>query len=162
MPIYLKLVNLKLCKQECEFRRKNIKDIYQSTRKLKLLTVCSCHVTYAFQSDSTFYSCLSFKELLAQSRREIWSLSECNWTRTQNHFVCKQTLNHFTQLNKFRFRTKWFWVRVQLQSTKAIVYASSILKLKPLNAYLHLAIFRFTFSFSLPLQYSTKGSKNPL
>ena len=35
------------------------------------LTVCSYHVTYAFQSESTFYSCLNVKELLAQSRREI-------------------------------------------------------------------------------------------
>ena len=29
------------------------------------LTVCSCHVTYAFQSESTLYSCLNVKELLA-------------------------------------------------------------------------------------------------
>ena len=29
------------------------------------LTVCSCHVTYAFQSESTLYSCLDVKELLA-------------------------------------------------------------------------------------------------
>ena len=35
------------------------------------LTVCSCHVTYAFQSESTLYSCLDVKELLARSRREI-------------------------------------------------------------------------------------------
>ena len=35
------------------------------------LTVCSCHVTYAFQSESTLYSCLNVKELLARSRREI-------------------------------------------------------------------------------------------
>ena len=34
-------------------------------------TVCSCHVTYAFQSESTLYSCLNVKELLAPSRREI-------------------------------------------------------------------------------------------
>ena len=34
-------------------------------------TVCSCHVPYAFQSESTLYSCLNVKELLAQSRREI-------------------------------------------------------------------------------------------
>ena len=37
----------------------------------KLLTVCFYHVTYAFQSESTFYSCLNVKELLARSRREI-------------------------------------------------------------------------------------------
>ena len=35
------------------------------------LTVYSCHVTYAFQSESTLYSCLNVKELLARSRREI-------------------------------------------------------------------------------------------
>ena len=28
------------------------------------LTVCSCHVTHAFQSESTLYSCLDVKELL--------------------------------------------------------------------------------------------------
>ena len=35
------------------------------------LTECSCHVAYAFESESTLYSCLSVKELLARSRREI-------------------------------------------------------------------------------------------
>ena len=34
------------------------------------LTVCSCHVTYAFQSESTLSSCLNVKELVAQSRRK--------------------------------------------------------------------------------------------
>ena len=34
-------------------------------------TVCSCHVTYEFQSESTLYSCLNVKEFLAQNRREI-------------------------------------------------------------------------------------------
>ena len=29
------------------------------------LTVCSCHVTYMFQSESTLYSCLNVKELFA-------------------------------------------------------------------------------------------------
>ena len=42
-----------------------------TTEGLKLLTVCSYHVTYAFQSESTLYSCLNVKELLARSRREI-------------------------------------------------------------------------------------------
>ena len=35
------------------------------------MTVCSYHVTYAFQSESTLYSCLNVKELLARNRREI-------------------------------------------------------------------------------------------
>ena len=56
------------------------------------------HVMYAFQSESTLYSYLNVKKLLALSRREIWSLSDCNWTRTQNHLVCKRTLNHLAKL----------------------------------------------------------------
>ena len=35
------------------------------------LTVCYYHVTYAFQSESTLYSCLNVKELLARNRRDI-------------------------------------------------------------------------------------------
>ena len=35
------------------------------------LSVCSYHVTYAFQSESTLYSCLNVKEPLARNRREI-------------------------------------------------------------------------------------------
>ena len=103
------------------------------------LTVCSCHVAYAFQSKSTLYSCLNVKELLAQSRRKIWSLSEYNWTRTHNHLFHKRILNHLAKLAKwiscvvstylygtfdctkwssFRLWTNWLWVRVELQSLK--------------------------------------------
>ena len=78
------------------------------------LTVSSCLVTYAFQSESTLCSCLNVKELLARSRRKIWRLSDCNWTRTQSHLVQKRTLNHLTKLAW----THWFWFRVQLQSLK--------------------------------------------
>ena len=81
--------------------------------------LCSCHVTYGFQSESALYNCLNVKELLARRRHKIWSLSDCNWTRTQNHLVRKRTLNHLAKLAKclsVRLRTKWFWVRVQLQS----------------------------------------------
>ena len=66
------------------------------------LTVCSCHVAYAFQSESTLYNYLDVKELLAQNRRKFWKLSDCNWTRTRNHLVCKRTMNHLAEL------TKWF------------------------------------------------------
>ena len=62
------------------------------------LTVCSNHVTYAFQSEPTLSSCLNAKELLAWNRRGIWSLSHCNWTRTNNHLVRKRTLNHLAKL----------------------------------------------------------------
>ena len=36
--------------------------------------ICSYHVTYAFQSKSTLYSCLNVRELFARNRRNIWSL----------------------------------------------------------------------------------------
>ena len=69
------------------------------------LTLCSCHVTYAFQSETTLYICLKVKELLARNRRNSWSLSDCNGTRTHNHLVRKRTLRTLAKL------TKWLsWV----------------------------------------------------
>ena len=35
------------------------------------MTVCFYHVTYEFEIESTLYSCLNVKELLARSRRHI-------------------------------------------------------------------------------------------
>ena len=89
----------------------------------------------------TLYSCLNLKELLAQSRHKIWSLSDCNWTRTHNHlvwihsempkwhdkniqsnaptrYILTTQLNHLACLAKWlsvRLWTKWLWVRAQLQ-----------------------------------------------
>ena len=77
--------------------------------------------TYTFQSESTLCSCLNVKKLFVENRRKIWSLSNCNWTRTHNHLVRKQTLNHLAKLANLvkrlsvRLRTRWLWVRVQLQ-----------------------------------------------
>ena len=52
---------------------------YLSVRRISLcIYICSYHVMYAFQSESTFCSCLDVKELPAQNRRDIWSLSDCN------------------------------------------------------------------------------------
>ena len=65
------------------------------------LTLCSCDVTYALQSEFTLYSCLNVKKILGGSRREIWSLSDCSWTRIQNHLVRKRTLNYFVKLVKW-------------------------------------------------------------
>ena len=79
------------------------------------MTVCSYHVMYAFQSESTLCSCLNVKELLARRRRKIWSLSDCHWTRTHNHLVHKRKLNHLAKLG-VRLWTKWLWVQVQLHS----------------------------------------------
>ena len=63
------------------------------------LTVCSYHATYASQNESTLYSCLNVKELLARNRCGIWSLSvDSNRIWTHNHLVCKRALTHLTKL----------------------------------------------------------------
>ena len=41
--------------------------------------------------------CLNVKELLAWSRRSIWSLSDSNGIQTHNHLIRKQTLNHLAK-----------------------------------------------------------------
>ena len=69
-----------------------------SSIRYLLSTLCYYCVMYAFQSELALYSWLNVKELLAQSRREIWSFSDCNWTRTHNYFVHKRTLNHLVKL----------------------------------------------------------------
>ena len=71
------------------------------TDKAYFSIVCSYHVTYVFQSESILYSYLNAKELLARNRREIWSLSDFNWSRTHNHLVHERTLNHLTKLAKW-------------------------------------------------------------
>ena len=75
---------------------------YNSKKKI----ISPYHVTYTFQIESTFHSCLNVKELLAWSRRNIWSLSDCNRIRTHSHLGCKRTHNYFARL------LKWFIVRL--------------------------------------------------
>ena len=70
------------------------------------LTVCYYRVAYRFHSESTLYSCLNVKELLARNRRHIWSLSNCNEIQTRSNLVRKRTLNHFTKLVECSF-TNW-------------------------------------------------------
>ena len=85
-------------------------------------------VTYAFQSESTLYSCLNDQELLARSRCKVWILSDCIWIRTHNHLVHKRTPNHLAKLAILakwlivRFWIKWLCVRVQLQSFKILYF----------------------------------------
>ena len=84
-------------------------------KNCKSLTVCSYHVTYAFQSGSTLCSCLNVKELLARNRCKFWNLSDCNGTRIHNHLVRKQT-----KWLSVHLQTKWLWVRIPLQSCKSL------------------------------------------
>ena len=43
------------------------------------------YVAYAFQSESTLYTCLNVKEPIAWNRRDIWTLSDRNGTRHHSH-----------------------------------------------------------------------------
>ena len=96
------------------------------TKYVNALTVCSYHVTYMFRCESTLYSCLNVKDLLAQNRCKIWSLSDSDWT--QNHLVCKWTLHQVAKLTSLAkwlsvcLQTNWLWVRVQLQSLKCEIF----------------------------------------
>ena len=67
------------------------------------LMVYSCHVTYTFQSESTLYSFLNVKELLARSRCKLSRISDFNWTRTLNHLVSKWTLSNLAKLAKWLY-----------------------------------------------------------
>ena len=68
------------------------------------LTVCYCHVTYAFQSEFTLFIYLNVNELLGRNRRNIRRLSDCNTTRTHNHLARKRKLNHSAKLMKWLSR----------------------------------------------------------
>ena len=65
-----------------------------------LLNVYYYHVTYPFQSEYIFFSCLIVKELVAQKRNNIWSLKDSNGISSFDRLVCRETLNHLCQLHK--------------------------------------------------------------
>ena len=107
------------------------------------MNVCYYHVTYAFRSESTLYSCLNVKKLLAWNWRDIWSLSDSSGNRTQNQLVSKRTVNHLAKLTKwlscvlstYSVRCIWLYVvimpctrfRVNLHSIVAWMSRNSLL-----------------------------------
>ena len=96
----------------------------------QFLTICSYHITYAFQSESTLYDYLNVKELLARNRRDIWNLSEYNETRTHNHLVRKQTLNHLAKLVELsgcRFESRCSTVFINKKTMVSIFQLQSFL-----------------------------------
>ena len=85
----------------------------------------SCRVN----SHSVVY--LNDKELIAQSRRHILSLSDSNEIRTYYHLVRKRTLNLLDELASWakwlsvRFQTKWLWARISLLSLKSSLFCQN-------------------------------------
>ena len=66
-----------------------------------VLTVCYYHVIYELLIELTLCTCQNAKELLAQIRDHIWSLSDSNGIQIHNHLIRKRTLNHLPKLAKW-------------------------------------------------------------
>ena len=66
------------------------------------------------KSESTFDTCLNDKELLAQSRHQICSLSYCNWNRTRSILLDKRTLNTLSKLVVWLSYCKYLSIRCML------------------------------------------------
>ena len=110
------------------------------------LIVCFYHVTYEFESESTLYSCLNVKELLARSRRHILTLSDCNGTRTHNHLVRKRTINHLAKLAK--------WLSCAVSTYLYGAFDCMFL-------YCHVRVWEWIHTLQLPKCEGTPSSKQP-
>ena len=84
-----------------KWEKKILKQIWCVLRDLQIFDCMflSCHVRIS----EWIYThiCLNVKEIIAQNRRDIWSLSDCDGTRTHNHLVRKGTLNYLAKLTKW-------------------------------------------------------------
>ena len=54
-----------------------------------------------FRVNQHYIVCLDVMEVLAESKRHIWSLRDVNDSRTHNHLVRKRTLGHLSKLAKW-------------------------------------------------------------
>ena len=72
---------------------------YLSVRFIWLYIIIMSRTSFRVYPHSIVF--LNIKELLAQSRREIWILSDCSWTRTNNHLVRKGRLNYLAKVAKW-------------------------------------------------------------
>ena len=72
---------------------------YLSVRCIWLYVIIISRTSFRVNPHSIV--CLNVKDLLAQSRCEIWSISDSNGIRTHNHWFSKRTLNHLAKLAKW-------------------------------------------------------------
>ena len=75
---------------------------YLSVRCIWLYVIIMSHTSFRVNPHSIV--CLSVKELLVRSRRDIWNFGDSNVIRTHNHLVCKRTFNHLANLAKWLSR----------------------------------------------------------
>ena len=107
--LWIKVVDFRqkpICMQLCKKQRMvfSTSNVFDSSikilqRYLYLLRVIIMSRT-SFRVNPHSVVCLNAKELLAWSRRYIWSLSDSNGIRTRNHLFRKRTLNNLTKLAK--------------------------------------------------------------
>ena len=104
-------------------------DITPNVELKPVMTVCSYsyHFTYAFQRESSLYSCINFHEILAWNRHDLWILSHRNGIRTHNHLVRKQTLNHLARL-----AYKWLWVVLWVRIPFQLPVMTANMRISPL------------------------------
>ena len=72
---------------------------YLSARCIWLEVIIMSQMSFRVNPQSVV--CLSVKELLDESRKEIWSLSDSNGFHTHNRFVRKRKLNQLVKLTKW-------------------------------------------------------------
>ena len=86
----------------------NTKPFSQTNQKIELccenLSVRSINRVLSFnirvQSEYPLWKCLTIKELLTRDKLDIWKLSACSETQTNNHLFCEWTLNDSAKLAK--------------------------------------------------------------
>ena len=122
---FLSSLNCKNCNKSCKVTQR-----YSSNTKSRIFEIQQHYPSLyiivmsrtSFRGNLYSIVCLNIKELLARSRRHIWSLGDSNGIRTHNHLVHKLTLNHLDKLANLakwlsaRLRTKWLRVRIQFLS----------------------------------------------
>ena len=59
-------IQIKICRAITLALAVLAENIQQVVRRNHMRSLCYCHITYTLQSESTLYSCLNVKELLAR------------------------------------------------------------------------------------------------
>ena len=67
---------------------------------------------YAFQSESTLYSCLNVKKLLARNMHDISNLSDINELVRKRALHFLANLTRLTKWFSVLLGTKWLWVQI--------------------------------------------------
>ena len=96
-----------------KFDTKSNNNITFGNSNFKLYVIIMLRTSFRVNPQSIV--CLNAKELLARSRRHIWSLSDSNLIQSHSHLVGKRTLNHLAKLAKiFLILNDWavLWVLI--------------------------------------------------